>query len=80
MNKELFLEIFDLYYQITNRKSDLNKPDITIELSSIGWHITFLIFKDGFIKGAKPDKYFSVYEDSSTTEIQEIISELKKFI
>lgn len=80
MNKELFLKIFDLYYQITHRKSDIDNADIEIKLSSIGWYVNVQIYKNGFTKGLRPDVYLTVYEDSSTEEIEELIKELENLL
>ena len=79
MNKELFLKIFDLYYQITYKKSDLN-PDISISVSSIGWSIHIKIWEKGYEKWQSCDKLFILYEDSATEEIEEVIKYLESLL
>ena len=77
MPKDKFLKIFELYYDITGGKPQIdNRPDVRIEVNSISSSLRVSIFINGYIRDAFPDYVYCLTNESSNDEFDRAISML----
>ena len=66
MTRDKFNRIFELYYDITRGKPQIDGcPDVVIEMTSISWSLKIEIYINGFTVGSKPDYAYFIDDESS---------------
>ena len=69
MPKNKFLKIFELYYDITGGKPQIdNRPDVRIEVNSISSSLKVSIFINGYIRDTFPDYVYCLTNESAEEE------------
>ena len=77
MTRDKFNRIFELYYDITRGKPQIDGcPDVVIEMTSISWSLKIEIYINGFTVGSKPDYAYFIDDESSDLDANAIEKEL----
>lgn len=78
MPKNKFLKIFELYYDITDGKPQIDsRPDVRIELNSISSSLKISVFINGYVRDTFPDYVYCLTNESSDDEFDRAISMLE---
>lgn len=78
MTKNSFQKIFDIYYDLTNGRPQIdNCPDVFIELNSVSWFLKISIFIEGYSTDKDPDIIFTIDNETSDEFIYHVIEYLE---
>lgn len=81
MNKQNFQRLFELYYELTDGKPQIDScPDVKMEINSISWSIKISIYVKGFTTGDKPDIIFYLNNEVSDDYVYKVLEVLDKCV